>query len=89
VLGAALATFAHYFWPGSLVRRGALAEAARLLVQVTSETYRIDGHVGTLDGALARAPEVLIAVGVDVPIYVRYRVIDGVVNEVLAYTDRD
>lgn len=43
---------------------------------------RFDGHVSTLQGALQERPEVLRAVGVNLPVNVRLRVIDDVVGVV-------
>ena len=57
-----------------------VVEAKRLFVQVAEQMERFDAHVGALHGALQERPEVLQAVGVDLPVHVGFGVVDDVVD---------
>src|SRR5438105_4460646 len=54
----------------------AVVETERLLVKIAEQMERFDRHVGTLDGALQEAPEVLAAIGVDFAVHVGFGVVD-------------
>ena len=56
-----------------------LVEAIGLLVEVAVEVERLDADVGTAEGALEQAPEVLQPVGVDPAVDVP----DGVVDSLM------
>src|SRR5207237_9486865 len=51
-------------------------EAAHLLVNIPEQVERVNGNVGAFDRPLQEAPEVLQAVGVDLPAHVLPRMVD-------------
>lgn len=57
-------------------------EAERLFIEVAEQMERLDTHIGALDPALQEAPEVLNAVGMDIPAHVGF----GVIDDLVAYS---
>jgi len=70
------ARFKEAFCVGHL----AVVKTVGLFVEVPEQMERFDRHVGAFQGTLQETPEVLHAVGVDLPIHVCFSVIDHVVN---------
>ena len=69
--------------PAVVVLVLSLVEAEGLLVEVAEEMKGLDAHIGSIDGALQKAPEVLDAVGVNVAANVGLCVVDDLVFEFL------
>jgi hypothetical protein len=61
----------------------AIIESKCLLIDITEQVKRFDAHVGAVQSALQKAPEVLHAVGVDVLAYVLFSVVDDLMYELL------
>src|SRR5579871_409602 len=68
------------FDEASGVRQLAVVETVNLFIEVTEQVERLNRHVSALQSALQEAPEVLAAVGVDLPVHVAFGVDDDVVS---------
>jgi hypothetical protein len=58
----------------------AVVEAKGLLVKVTKEMEGFNAHIGSAQAALQEAPEVFESVGVNLPVYIRYRMVDDLMS---------
>jgi hypothetical protein len=66
-----------------IVLRCAIVEPERLLVYACVKVKLFDGNVGSAQGPLQQAPEVLDAVSVDVAPHVLFDMVHGVVNKLV------
>ncbi len=67
----------------SIVSQFPQVEAEHLLIQVPEEVKGLHAHVGSLDAAFEKAPEVFESIGVNLPVNVFLSMVDYLVNEIL------
>jgi hypothetical protein len=60
--------------------------AASLLVDIPKQVERLDTHVGAVQAALQKRPEVLQSIGMDLAFNIRLRMVDDLVRKVLFQT---
>src|SRR6266403_2275483 len=65
------------------VFRGAIVVPEYLFVEVAEKMKRFDVNIRALQSALEQAPEILQSVGVDLPVYVAFGVVNRLVREML------
>jgi hypothetical protein len=71
-----------------IVHRPAIVEAKRLFVNIAEQVEGFHTHVGTAQGALEQAPEVLHAVGVDVAVHVLGKMVHHVVSVLVVHAPK-
>ena len=69
--------------PFAVIQVRAIVVAEHLFIEIAEQMERFDVHVGSFQSALEKAPEILQAVCMYLPIDIALRVVNRLVNEVL------
>jgi hypothetical protein len=61
-----------------------IVESERLFVNIAEQVKRFNGYVSPIYAALQKTPEVLNPIGVDLPVHIRFGVVDHLMFELIA-----